>query len=79
MPLLTLRLPAPATLTDALKTLRLTADEVDMDFGLVPVDPDAGLFALRVSDAVAARLTTAGVGEIQVYSDPPIGPLNADN
>lgn len=76
MPLLTIRLSAHATLADALEALRLTADEVDMEFGLVPVDPEAGLFALRVSDAVAARLTTAGFEHVQVYADPRIEPAD---
>ncbi|MRH90518.1 hypothetical protein GFY24_24250 [Nocardia sp. SYP-A9097] len=77
MPLLTLRLSADATLADALKTLRLTEDEVDMPFGLVPVDPAAGLFALRVSDTAAARLTT-GVPLVQIYADPRISPTESD-
>lgn len=71
MPLLTIRLPRDATLASALRTLGLTDRDVDTGFGLVPVDPDAGLFALRVTDAAAARVTAA-TDEAQIFADPHI-------
>ncbi|WP_280454933.1 hypothetical protein [Nocardia brasiliensis] len=43
MPLLTIRLPANATLAVALRELKLTVDEVDTAYGLIPVDPAQGL------------------------------------
>ncbi|MFD6157645.1 hypothetical protein ACFWF7_36950 [Nocardia sp. NPDC060256] len=75
MPLLTIRLPQEATLEAALRELKLTADDVDTAYGLVPVDPANGLYALRVTDAAAARMTDAGPGVV-VFADPRIEPGN---
>ncbi|MEU7137926.1 hypothetical protein ABZ942_00600 [Nocardia sp. NPDC046473] len=75
MPLLTIRLPQEATLEAALRELKLTADDVDTAYGLVAVDPANGLYALRVTDAAAARMTTAGPG-VEVFADPRIEPGN---
>ncbi|QBS40730.1 hypothetical protein [Nocardia sp. CS682] len=75
MPLLTIRLPREATLTAALRELKLTVDDVDIAFGLVPVDPEAGLYALRVTDAAAARVNTYGP-DVQIFADPRIEPGN---
>lgn len=72
MPLLTIRLPQGSGLADALRELRLAEDEVDRDYGLIEVDPDSGLFALRVSDAAANRL--AGDTAATVFADPRIEP-----
>ncbi|PXX69326.1 hypothetical protein DFR70_1021015 [Nocardia tenerifensis] len=59
----------------ALRELHLTADDVDTAYGLVAVDPEQGLYALRVTDAAAARMGTDGSG-VQVFADPRIGPGN---
>ncbi|WP_069161575.1 hypothetical protein [Nocardia altamirensis] len=76
MPLLTVRLPRNATLATALRELELTADDVDTAFGLVAVDPDQGLYALRVTDAAAARMSTGGNGNVEVFADPRVEPIN---
>lgn len=73
MPLLTIRLPRGSGLTDALRELRLAEEEVDRDYGLIEVDPDTGLFALRVSDAAAHRLAADTTGT--VFADPRIDPV----
>ncbi|PPJ22300.1 hypothetical protein C5E45_23290 [Nocardia nova] len=75
MPLLTVRLSTDATLAAALRELHLTAAEVDLDYGLVAVDPEQHLYALRVSDAAAAR--AAAVSDAaEIFADPRIGPAH---
>ncbi|MFI9803596.1 hypothetical protein ACIHEJ_04345 [Streptomyces sp. NPDC052301] len=71
--LVTVTLPAGATLTDALRRYGLTSDEVDEAYGLVPVDPAQGLYALLVSEEAAARIT-GGPGVSGPYANPPIEP-----
>ncbi|MCM6775876.1 hypothetical protein NDR87_17455 [Nocardia sp. CDC159] len=74
MALLTVQLPQGATMSDALRELHLTENDVDTGYGLIPVDPATGLFALRVTDSAAARLTTNGTGAT-VFADPRIEPV----
>ncbi|WP_280422373.1 hypothetical protein [Nocardia carnea] len=75
MPLLTVDLPPGSVLADALRALDLTEDEVDCDYGLIALDPDAGRFALRVGAAAAARLAGSAA---RVFADPPIGSSTGD-
>jgi hypothetical protein len=66
--------PGPATLAAALGRLGLSAGEVDEGYGLVPIDPDHGEYALLVTAAAAARVTgRPGVGG--PYANPPIEPF----
>ncbi|NKY57392.1 hypothetical protein [Nocardia flavorosea] len=75
MPLLTVELPPGSVLADALQALGLAEDEVDREYGLIAVDPDAGRFALRVGAAAAARLTGSAA---RVFADPPVGSSTPD-
>lgn len=75
VPLLTVELPPGSVLADALNALGLTEDEVDRDFGLIAVDPDAGRFALRVGADAAARL---GDSPARIFADPPIESISTD-
>ncbi|RJO75768.1 hypothetical protein D5S18_13345 [Nocardia panacis] len=75
MPLLTVRLPSDATLADAMRALRLGDGDVDIAYGLIPVDPLQGLYALRITDDAAERIDPQGDGS-QLFSDPPIGPAS---
>ncbi|WP_084958615.1 hypothetical protein [Thermoactinospora rubra] len=50
MILLTVRLPPGASLQDAVARLKLDPEEVDTAYGLVLIDPDQGLYGLRVSE-----------------------------
>ncbi len=75
MPLLTVRLPQGATLDDALRALHLTEADADIGYGLIAVDPDDGLYALRVTEGAAARMTESESGAT-VYADPPIEPAD---
>ncbi|MDH2429516.1 hypothetical protein [Sphaerisporangium sp. TRM90804] len=71
MVLITVRLPVEATMQDALRTLGLHEDDVDTAYGLVPLDPGQGLYALRVTETAAGRLPPEADGP---FSDPPIEP-----
>ncbi|MFC4058888.1 hypothetical protein ACFOWE_11315 [Planomonospora corallina] len=72
MRLVTVRLPAGATLERALEELGLPEEEVDTGYGLVAIDPGQDLYGLRVSEAAARRMDRRGDGG--PYSDPPIEP-----
>ncbi|GII63899.1 hypothetical protein Skr01_39840 [Sphaerisporangium krabiense] len=72
MVLITVRLPQEATLEQAVRRLGLSEDEVDTGYGLVPLDPDEGLYALRVTEAAGHRVAPDGGGP---FSDPPIEPF----
>ncbi|MFF0491616.1 hypothetical protein ACFYTQ_21535 [Nocardia sp. NPDC004068] len=77
MLLLTVQLPQGATMSDALRELRLAADDVDVDYGLICVDPATCLFALRVTESAATRLTGSGTGAT-VFADPRIEPAGPE-
>ncbi|MEV6985874.1 hypothetical protein AB0M95_32070 [Sphaerisporangium sp. NPDC051017] len=72
MVLVTVRLPAGATLEEALRRLGLTEDDADTAYGLVPLDPEQGLYALRVTEDAGRRVGQAGGGG--PFADPPIEP-----
>ncbi|MDP9862333.1 MULTISPECIES: hypothetical protein [Streptosporangium] len=72
MVLVTVRLPPQATLTQAMRRLGLSEEEVDTGYGLVLIDPGQGLYGLRVSEEAARRIDPeAGGGP---YADPRIEP-----
>lgn len=74
--------PEDASLETAMAQLGLVAEEVDAEFGLVPLDPDAGTYALLVAQEAGERVTAAETaGEPGVrgpFSNPviePYGPI----
>ncbi|MFJ2033789.1 hypothetical protein [Streptosporangium sp. NPDC087985] len=72
MLLVTVRLPSQATLKQAIRRLGLSEEEVDTGYGLVLIDPDQGLYGLRVTEEAARTLNPeAGGGP---YADPRIEP-----
>ncbi|ETK37407.1 hypothetical protein GCM10009530_64870 [Microbispora corallina] len=71
--LITVRLPEGASLESAMSALGLEEDEVDTGYGLVPVDPGGGLYALRVSESAGRRV--GGDGAAGPHADPPIEPF----
>jgi len=77
MPLLTVRLPEGSTLGDALRVLGLTESEADIGYGLILLDPAAELYALRVTDAAATRMSESDT-EATVFADPRIEPADPD-
>ncbi|MGW4642504.1 hypothetical protein ACWEN6_28580 [Sphaerisporangium sp. NPDC004334] len=72
MVLVTVELPpAEATLEGAMRRLGLSEEEVDTAYGLVPLDPGQGLYAVRVTEQAGHRVTPPGEGP---FADPPIEP-----
>ncbi|MFE3450053.1 hypothetical protein ACFXJ8_14070 [Nonomuraea sp. NPDC059194] len=65
--LMTVRLPREATLADAIERLGLSEEDVDTGYGLVLIDPDEGLYGLRVTEE-------AGRAAGPTFSDPRIEP-----
>ncbi len=65
--------PARASLPDVMHRLALSADEIDLDFGLVNIDPDRHLYTILVDESVAPRLATEP-GVSGPYANPPIEP-----
>ena len=68
------------SLSSAAALLGLDPAELDSEFGVIPTDPDAGLYTVRVSTAAAARARAAldrrGVGGAEgIFSDPRIAPF----
>ncbi|WP_405728572.1 hypothetical protein OG885_08700 [Streptomyces sp. NBC_00028] len=57
--LITVTLPPGSTLDDARHRLGLTENEADTAYGLVPVDPANGTYALLVTAEAGARLQGA--------------------
>ncbi|WP_433256524.1 hypothetical protein ACQPYK_17720 [Streptosporangium sp. CA-135522] len=72
MVLVTVRLPPRATLAQAMHRLGLSEEEVDIGYGLVLIDPDQGLYGLRVTEEAARRVDPAAGGG--PYADPRIEP-----
>ncbi|WP_439648629.1 hypothetical protein [Herbidospora yilanensis] len=75
MVLITVRLPRGATLDMALRELRLKKEEVDVAYGVVAIDPDHGLYGLRVSAMAAHRLTATPEAMDGPWADPKIEPM----
>jgi hypothetical protein len=71
--LATVQLPAGATLEDATRVFELAADEVDADYGLVPIDPDRGTYVLLVTPSAAERIAELP-GAAGPFANPRIEP-----
>ena len=73
--MLTLHLkPANASLAHVKKTLGLSADQVDEDFGLVNISPDEHLYTILVDEEAAARVE--GMPSVRgTFSNPKIVPF----
>jgi hypothetical protein len=78
--MLTVKLPpGQATLAEARQRLGLTEDEVDEEFGLVPLDPAVHTYAVLVPAEVGARVCSSAAGQAGEvggpYANPPIEPF----
>jgi hypothetical protein len=73
--LMTLTVPGGApTLADAAKRLHVDLSDMDATFGVVPVDPDRGLYAVQVRTGRAPKQT--GSTDYQgPWSNPTIAPF----
>jgi hypothetical protein len=71
----------PPSLADVRERYGLAEGEVDEQFGVVPVDPDAGTYSVLVEDAAMARaLGSEGAETAKVsgpYANPRIEPFDA--
>jgi hypothetical protein len=77
--MLTVKLaPDQANLAAARSRLGLAEDEIDEEFGLVPLDPPEGLYAVVVSADAGARASAAAGDSGEVggpYANPRIEPF----
>jgi len=74
----TLRLmPDEATVEAVRQKLGLAAGELDERFGVVAVDPERQLYAIKASDAVAAKLEARGHVPFSNVRIEPFGPPKA--
>jgi hypothetical protein len=68
--------PDQATPEDARSKLGLGDDDLDVGFGVVPIDPDRDLYAVLVEDHVAARASSDGLAG-GPFANPKIEPFGA--
>jgi hypothetical protein len=68
------REPSRATLESVKEDLGLSDEEVDADFGLVEIDPDAHQYAILV-EAPAAERAAGKEGVEGPFANPPIEPF----
>lgn len=75
--MVTLTAPERApTLSELLIRFGLSEADVDPSFGVVLIDPEAHLYALRVEESAAAKFRLRGDDSVKgIYSDPPIAPF----
>jgi hypothetical protein len=73
--MLSLELPADqATLAAVRQRLGLEAAEIDARFGVVPIDPDHGLYTVLVTPEAAERVK-GSPGVSGPFANPPIEPI----
>ena len=75
--LMTVKVPHGApTLAEAARQLGVKIEDVDATFGVVPVDPEAGLYAVQVrADRLPKRTEGAERDYRGPWSNPPIAPF----
>ncbi|GMR17288.1 MAG: hypothetical protein BMS9Abin32_362 [Gammaproteobacteria bacterium] len=56
-------------LPELLQELRLRADEVDVEYGVQPIDPAAGDYVILVEESAARRIDPDQAGVSGPYSD----------
>ena len=73
--MLTLKLPPERANVHAVQQqLKIGAKDIDPSFGVVPIDPDNGLYTVLVSPEVAERVQ-GSPGVSGPFANPPIEPI----
>jgi len=62
----------PPSLDEAARQLDVAVEDLDPDFGVVAIDPDRGLYSVRVDASKLGRGFEEGQGP---FSDPDISPM----
>ncbi len=57
------------TLDDLIRELKLSEADVDMEYGLQPIDPAAGDYVILVEESAARRIDPNQVGVSGPYAD----------
>ncbi len=66
----------PPTPESIRRRYALAEGDVDPAFGVVPVDPDAGIYTVMVEEAAAPRLSSGGGWTVRgPFSNPRISPF----
>lgn len=76
--MMTIRTASGPPTPDAVRR-RFALAEGDLDdaFGVVPVDPDAGIYAVMVEESAAPRLSSGGGWTVSgPFSNPRIAPID---
>ena len=81
--LMTVKVPhGKPTLAEAAKQLGVTIEDMDAAFGLVPVDPDRGIYAVQVRADKLPKQPERPSDYRGPWSNPsiaPLGPVQGDN
>jgi len=64
--------PGAPTLADAARSLGVGIGDLDIEFGVVTINPDKQLYSVRVDGSKLPEAGDAGSGP---FSDPPIEPM----
>ena len=63
------------TIQQVMDELHLKSDEVDVEYGVQPIDPAAGDYVILVDEKAARRIAPDQVGVSGPYSNPRIEPF----
>ncbi len=65
----------PPSLASAAAQLGVTPEDIDAAFGIVPIDPNAGLYAVQARADRVTLVPESGKRYEGPYSSPPIAPF----
>lgn len=67
---------APPSIDEVRDRYQLAEDEIDLDFGVVEIDPQDHLYTILVDEAAAAKIVPSGDWEVSgPFSNPRIEPF----
>jgi hypothetical protein len=73
--LMTVQLKDEASLAGAARFLGIAESAIDTSYGLVPIDPEQSLYAVRISAGLSPEPGDGEKGFQGPYSDPKIAPM----